>query len=481
MRKLLSLALLGVLAASVAYGQNFTETNTDKAKALIDAAIEAHGGEALLDDLQTLIIETKTKTNSVDQSRGTEAPWDTSSSESIDAIDLDESIFVTRAKGDGGGFEFHNSTIINGDDSFQINLRAGTVARIAEPDYDTTSGPFVRVTPALLLRTLKDREANAHFLGETTVDDVDYNIVGFSMAVGPAISMYFEKGTNFLRRSERVFPGFGLVEYRFDDYVERDSVIYNQSFTLYLKGDINLEREIKSVKINESLDRLLEVSPTLVSIPEQQPDPLSRQELDEGVWLIGGNGTYAMFVDMGEYIFAAGGTAGIPERIESLREVVGDKPIRYGMLTHHHFDHVLGVTAYEEEGATVIASKAHERIARRAAENGESLNIELVDENKTLEANGRRVEIIDIGPTAHTEHLLVAWLPNEGILFEADHFAMPRVGPVGPAVSSTRSFAKALAGKGLEVKRIVSAHSPKPGTPEDLETALNREEFHAAR
>lgn len=481
MKKILSLALIGALTASVAFADNFTEINTDKAKVLIDAAIEAHGGEALTEDLQTLIVETKTKNYSVDQSRGTEAPWDTSINESIDAIALDSSIFVNRAEGTGGGFEFRNGTIINGEESYQLNFRAGTVATIAEPDYDTASGPFVRVTPALLLRTLKDREANAHFLGETSIDGVDYNIVGFSMTVGPAISLYFEKGTNLLRRSERVFPGFGLVEYRFDDYIEKNGVIYNESFTLYLNGDVNMEREIKSVKVNEPLQALLEIPTTLVSIPEQQPDPLTRQELSDGVWLIGGSGTYAMFVDMGEYIFAAGGTAGIPERIELLREVVGEKPVHYGLLTHHHFDHVLGVTAYEEEGATVIASTAHERIARRAAADGERLNLELVDERMALEANGRRVEIIDLGPTAHTEHLLVAWLPNEGILFEGDHFAMPRVGPVPPAVSSTKTFAAALAQEGLEVKQFVSAHSPRPGTMEDLEEALNRKVYQAKR
>ena len=284
-----------------------------------------------------------------------------------------------------------------------------------------------------------------------------------------------------LRRSERIFPGFGLVEYRFDNYADKDGVPYNQSFTLLLNGDVNAEREIKSVRINEPLAELLEVPPTLVSIPEIQPDPLARQVLADGVWLIGGNGTYAMFVDMGDYIFAAGGTAGIPERIELLREVVGKKPIRYGMLTHHHFDHVLGVTAYEEEGAIVVAAKSHERIARRAAADGERLEMKLVDKEMKLEANGRRIEIIDIGPTAHTEHLLVAWLPEEGILFEADHFAVPSIGPVPPAVSSTRTFAKALARTGLEVKQFVSAHSPKPGTRGDLDMALHREEHQARR
>lgn len=472
MRKLQSLALLGVLSATLAHAQNFTVKNTDKAKAIIDAAIEAHGGEALLDDLQTLIIENETTNYSVDQSRGTEPPWDTAVNEGLDAIDLENAIFVNRGKGSGGGFAFDNRTIINGEHSYQVDYRAGTVAHIAEPDFDTTSGPFVRVTPALLMRTLKEREANAYFLGDVTADGVDYNVVGFSMTVGPAISLYFEKGTNLLRRSERVFPGFGLVEYRFDDYVDKKGAIYNQSFTLYLNGDVNLEREIRSVRINEPLDDLTDYPDTLVSIPEQQPDPLDRQELDDGVWLIGGTGTYALFVDMGEYIFAAGGTAGIPDRIELLREVAGDKPIRYGMLTHHHFDHVLGVAAYEDEGATVIASSAHEAIIRRSAGDGDNLDIDLVDGRKVIEAGGRRIEIIDIGPTAHTEHLLVAWLPEEGILFEADHFSLPQAGPIPPAVDSTRSFAAALRRLELEPARIASAHSPRVATMDDLQTAI---------
>ena len=481
MKKILSLALLCVLAASVTHAGNFTQKNTDHAKQIIDAAVEAHGGDALLDDLSTLIIEHETVNYSVDQSRGTEPPWDKSDSKGIDAIDLDNSVFVTRANNNGGGFEADQGTIINGEDSFQLNFRAGTVAQIAEPDFATTSGPFVRVTPALLVRTLKDREANAHFLGETTADGVDYNVVGFSMTVGPAISMYFEKSTNLLRRSERVFPGFGLVEYRFDDYEKRDDVPYNRKFTLLLNGDVNLERVNKSLQVNASLDDLTKVPETLTAIPELQPDPLTRQEIADGVWLIGGSGTYAMFVDMGDYVFAAGGTGGIPERIESLREVVADKPIRYGMMTHHHFDHVLGVTAYEEEGATVIAARAHERIMRRAANNAELLEMQLVDGKTSLETAKRRIDIIDIGPTAHTEHLLVAYLPDEGILFEADHFAMPRVGPVPPAVSSTKSFAKALARQGIEVKMIVSAHSPRVGTMEDLQQALETEVFQASR
>jgi hypothetical protein len=45
------------LASSLACADNFTEKNTDKAKEVIAAAVEAHGGSALIDDLKTLVVE----------------------------------------------------------------------------------------------------------------------------------------------------------------------------------------------------------------------------------------------------------------------------------------------------------------------------------------------------------------------------------------------------------------------------------------
>ena len=481
MKSIISLALAGALASSLVCADNLTEKNVGQANAIIEAAVAAHGGEDKLGKLNTLIVEFESVNYSVDQSRGTEPPWDTNESSGFNAVDLDNTTFVNRANVTGGGFEADGGTIINGDESYQLDFRAGTVAKIAEPDFDTTSGPFVRVTPALLVRTLQDRAANAYYLGEASVDGKDYDVVGFSMTVGPAISMYFDKKNHLLRRSERIFTGFGLVQYEFLDYETIDGMPFNRTFNLFLNGELNIERKNLSTKVNQPLDPLMVVDARLDSIPEQQPDPLTRQEIADGVWLIGGNNTYAMFIDMGEYVFAAGGTAGIPERIESLRDVVGDKPLKYGMLTHHHSDHVLGVAAYESEGATLIAAAAHEQVARRAAEDGDALKVKLVEDRMTLEGANRTVEIIDIGPTAHTEHLLVAYLPEEGILFEADHFTMPRVGPVRPAVTSTRSFAEALSREELGVKMIYSAHSPRAGTMDDLRIALEAELFQASR
>ena len=360
-------------------------------------------------------------------------------------------------------------------DSYQLNFRAGTAAQIAEPDFDTTSGPFMRVTPALLVRQVRDRAQNAYYLGEVKADGGKYDVVGFSMAVGPAISLYFDKETHLITRSERVLPGFGLVEYRFKEYEQVDGVPFNQFFELYLNGDHNMDRKNLSTRVNVPVDKLTMVDEQLVSVPAIVPDGLERREVAEGVYHIGGNGTYAMFVEMDDYVIAVGGTAGIPDRIGKLREVVPEKPIKYGVMTHHHFDHVLGVTAYEDEGATIITAAAHETIVRDAANDPDKVKIKAIKERKVFEDETRRVEILDIGPTAHTDNILVAYLPEEGILFEADHFAMPQSGPVPPAVSSTRTFAASLQANDLAVERIVSAHSPRVATMDDLRAALAKE------
>ena len=466
--------LAGMMSASLVCAENLTQANVEKAQAVINAAVEAHGGDERLSGLNSIVIEHRSVVVAVGQSRKTAAPWDRNKATGISAVDLQNSIFATRNSGVAGGSSYDGGTIINGDSSFQLNYLAGTSAPIAEPDFDTTSGPFVRVTPALLVRQVRDRAQNAYYLGETEVNEELFDVVGFSMAVGPAISLYFEKESHLLRRSERVLTGFGLVEYRFNDYEQVAGMPFNREFQLYLNGDENFLRTNTKTRVNETFDELLAVSDDLAELPPVVPDALARQEIGDGVYLIGGSGTYAMFVEMDDYVIAAGGTAGLPDRIALLREVIADKPIRYGVMTHHHSDHVLAVSAYEQEGATVVAANAHEQVVRNAAENGELLDFHGVDDRFVLEDQSRRVELIDIGPTVHTEHLLVTWLPDQGILFEADHFAMPRAGPVPPARESTKALARALEENNLDARLIVSAHSARPGTAEDLQEALEK-------
>ena len=133
---------------------------------------------------------------------------------------------------------------------------------------------------------------------------------------------------------------------------------------------------------------------------------------------------------------------------------------------------MLGVPAYQAEDAVVLTVKEHEAVVRAAATDADSLKLQFVEDKYVFDGGSRKLEIIDIGPTPHAEHLLVAWLPEEGVLFEADHFPNPTNGRMQPAQPVTVRLAEAIDKMGLDVKTIVGAHSPRIASIDDLRRAL---------
>ncbi|MEM7765116.1 MAG: MBL fold metallo-hydrolase [Pseudomonadota bacterium] len=464
------LLIVCLVVAPVATAGNLTEKNQQKTDKVIAKLVEAYGGAATLDQIDSLTVVHSNEFVAVGQSRKPEPPWDTSVGNGTTAIDLDDQRLVVINKGSGNGFEFHNATLINAADSFELDYRAGLARPIEAPDFAGSAGPFIRVTPVLLVQALREHARTAHYLGVTDLEERPHHVVRFAMASGPAISLYVDQETALITHSERIVPGFGLIEYDFADYETIEGIPFNRTFVLHQAGDLSMKRKNIDVTVNSPVAPLLVVDRSLEMTAPLPPDPMSLQTLADGVHLIGGNGTYGLFVEMEDHVIAVGGVGGVDARMAEL-EAVTDKPVRYGVLTHHHSDHIMAVPAYAAMGATVVAARAHQKAVAETVE-ADTLNIKTVKKKLDLSDDSRRVVVLDIGPTPHSEHLLVTWLPDEKILFEADHFSMPRSGPVPPAIDSTREFAAALDRLGLDPRYIVSAHSPRPGTMADLRLAL---------
>lgn len=471
-RYLMTTAAGMLLACAPALADSIPLQAVNKANEVIDRAIDAHGGADNLAELNTFVLKSKFTNYAVGQSRKPGKPWDENETNNFAAIDLGSEIYVSRTAGETGGFIFDNATIINGAESYQIDHRRGTAAPIAEPNYDAASGPTIRVTPALLMKQLMARRNTSHWLGEVEIDARTHDIITLVMEVGPALSLYFDRQSGMLTRMERVLPPFGQVEYAFLDYETVDGIALNSRFELYVNGDLNLVIDEIRQEINAPIAQYTALPADIQRIPAVTPNEFGSNEIDEGVFLIGGNGAYGLFVEMEDYVVAIGGTQGAGDRIAELRKAIPDKPIRYGVLTHHHSDHVPATADYAAEGATVVTFAENEEVVRAAAGDSE-VELQFVDDHLTLGSGDRRVELYNIGPTPHVENLLIAYLPEEGIVFEADHFPQPQTGPMPPAIPNTVAFAKALNELGLDYKAIVGAHSPRVATPEDLAAMLN--------
>src|SRR5207253_5590086 len=84
------------------------------------------------------------------------------------------------------------------------------------------------------------------------------------------------------------------------------------------------------------------------------------QKVADGVWFIGGGTHNSVLVEYKDYL-AVVEAPNSEERslavIAEVKKTVPNKPIRYLVNTHHHWDHSSGIRTYVAEGATVITSE----------------------------------------------------------------------------------------------------------------------------
>ena len=464
--------LMSLVSAPVAMAQSVAQIAVNRAGEVIDGAIEVYGGAAALADLKSVSMNIDSENSAVGQSRKPGEPLDRNKTSGRTYIDFENKVFVTRTSGTGGGNEFDFGTTINGENSFNINYLNKLATPLAEPDFNTSSGPFVRITSALLVKQLQERRQTSHWLGTEDIDGKPHDVITLVMEVGPGLSLYFDQETKILTKSERVLPPFGSVGYRFRDHKMIGGILFNRSFELLVNDVNNMDRINRDIAVNQTQKGITEV-PAGYRIDEpQMPDQLSSNKIDEGVYFVGGGGTYTLFVEMSDYIFAAGATGGVADRIAELRKFVPNKPIRYALITHHHNDHIPGSADYSAAGATLLTVAANKSVVQAAA-GSETAKLEFVEGVRKFDDGNRAFEVRNIGPTPHAENLLVVYLPKEGIVFEADHFSLPLNGTLPPTSKNTRAFASAV--NDWDFTRLVGAHSPGVASKADLLNVVSGE------
>ncbi|MFF9778143.1 MBL fold metallo-hydrolase [Streptomyces sp. NPDC013978] len=197
--------------------------------------------------------------------------------------------------------------------------------------------------------------------------------------------------------------------------------------------------------------------------------------------LVVGEGGHSVLVDT-----AATETRARQLRAEVLRRTA--TPPRTVVNTHFHGDHTFGNHLFPE--AVVVA---HERTRSDMAAAGLHLtslwpdvcwgDIELVlpevtfRDALTLHAGGVRVELLHLGPAAHTTNDTVVWLPEQRVLFTGD-LVMSGVTPFCVMGSVSGSLDALERMRRLDPLVVVPGHGPVGG-PETLDA--NAAYFHWLR
>ena len=211
-----------------------------------------------------------------------------------------------------------------------------------------------------------------------------------------------------------------------------------------------------------------------------QPVRVESQRLGDGVWLIGGGSHHSVAVEFGDHVAVIEAPLNEERSLAVIGEVnrlIPSKPIRFIVTTHHHWDHLGGLRAYIHEGATVITHEGNKPYYKEVLRAGpwmlepdrfslyppeewsEGYIFETLNQQYVLADDMQRVELYTVQGLAHAAGMLIAYIPSEKIVVQADLYTPVAATPN----ASARAFHRNLQRLDLDVETIVGIHgSPVP-------------------
>lgn len=280
--------------------------------------------------------------------------------------------------------------------------------------------------------------------------------------------------------------GDTLIEYAYKDYKDFNGVWFPASILRKQGGHPVFALAVKSVTPNAEANISV---PTEISSAAAPVVTVTSEELAPGVFYLKGGTHHSVAIEQKDHFIlvdAPLNEARSEALIAKVKEINPNKPIRYVVNTHEHFDHSGGLRTFVDEGATIVTHQINVPLFKKAWAAPRTINPDRLALSKkapkfkafsdklVLTDGERPVEIHLIAGTGHDDGIALAYLPKEKILVEVDVFTptaanAPLPSTVSPYAVNLNDNIKRLK---LDVKQIAALHGPRVTTLDDLHAAI---------
>lgn len=370
---------------------------------------------------------------------------------------------------------FPSLIISDGEKAHAVNLQTNTYGDAASADPYVIAGGTMRTTDTLLALELIKARQEAQHAGTAVYLNREHQLLKIPFPQSAELTLYIDSETHLINRMTRENPQLGLLDYAFTDHEKKNGIVRATNVNFSLGDQPNLIGAARDIEFNATLaaDQF-----TMPANLEQEGARLNGTEmvvnkLAKNVYHIGQNGGYSIFVDTGREIIGCGGYAGLTQRLARFREETGSYlPLGYQVVSHHHQDHLGGLSEALDLGATLVTVPANikpiEQAVGREIESGRFL---AVGQRMTLGEGKDRVEIYDVS-TLHSVSNLLVYVPSVRTVFMADHFNSPFEKGTPVANANTMSMNAALDDVDIGFKKIVTAHGARVFSSSDFSASV---------
>src|SRR5437867_129191 len=239
--------------------------------------------------------------------------------------------------------------------------------------------------------------------------------------------------------------GDTLVDTTYSDYRDFGGVMFPGHIARTQGGYPVLDLTISAVKANPAFEITVPEAVRNFTAPAVKVDV---QKLADGVYYLTGGTHHSVAIDQRDHIVVVEGPQN-EERsvavIAKVKEIIPNKPIKYLINTHVHFDHSGGMRTYVDEGATVVTHQMNRAYYEQAwaaprtldpdrlAQSKKSAMFETFTDKHVLTDGKRSIEIHQIAGSGHNDAFALIYLPAEKVLIEADAYTPAAANAPPPA------------------------------------------------
>jgi len=248
----------------------------------------------------------------------------------------------------------------------------------------------------------------------------------------------------------------------------------------YHGGHNSLTFDVAEVRPNDC-GQALTVPPNVQNAAAQAPT-VTAQTLAPGVTYLMGGTHHSVAVEFRDYIALVEAPQNEARTIAVFNHVRGmypNKPIKYVVNSHNHFDHLGGIRAAFHEGAAIVTHSSNIPFYKNEVlshevwtlepdrlslypptEFDEGYQFEPVDSTYTLSDGTRQMQVLYVQGNPHSEGMVMVYLPQDKILIEADVYTPPAMGaamPMTPPPAAVNLYDNIKAYK-IDVQTIAGLH-----------------------
>lgn len=287
---------------------------------------------------------------------------------------------------------------------------------------------------------------------------------------------------------DNVVLGDTLVETTYSDYRDFGGVMFPARIVRTQGGHPVLDITVSAVTANPAItldvpEQVRSFTPAAVSV--------AMEKLADGVYYVKGGSHHSVAIDQRDHIVvveAPLNEARSEAVIAKVKETIPNKPIKYLINTHVHFDHSGGLRTYVDEGATIVTHEMnrpyyeqawrapHTLNPDRLSRSNKSATFETLKDKHVLTDGRRTIEIHQIAGGGHNDAFVMVYLPAEKILVQVDAWAPLAANAPPPAAPSpfAINLYENIERLELDVRQMAPLHGPGVATLADLRSAIGK-------